>query len=476
MNLKNILGSYIKEHKKTVVIVLVATVLFGARYAYVIWRSSAPNPLDAYVGEQITFEGLITEEQDRRENSTKLTVDIGLVTEFGDDEAGSSLLPESLDESAELGKNTRVLITAERYSDWRYGDKVLISGKLQEPENFVGNTGREFDYVSYLGKDNISYQMIYPRMSLLQRGEGNPVKEVLLAIKYAFMGRIESMIPEPESGLMGGLLLGAKHGLGKDILEDFQKSGVIHIVVLSGYNIAIVAEFIMWSLSFLPRMFGLGFGAFGIILFVGMTGAGASTIRAASMALIVVLSKALGRTYEASRALYIAGFAMLMHNPKILLHDPSFQLSFMATFGLIYVSPILEKKIPFARFLPEKFKIREMVMSTVTTQVFLLPFLLYQTGMLSIVAVPVNLLILAFIPFTMLMGFITGVVGMLSTILALPFAFLAHIVLSYIINTAQFFAKLPFAVFTVMAFPFWLVAAAYVFYFYYLLRFYTNKP
>lgn len=442
--------TYIKEHRTEAIIIFIGTVIFVFRYVYVAQSSHGVDALDQQVNKVVKLQGIITDEPDGRENSTRLTVDL------------------------EKFKRARLLITAQRYSKWQYGDEISFSGKLQKPENFATDSGREFDYVAYLVKDNIAYQMISPKITLVAHGKGGFIRDKLLKIKNAFMERIELSIPEPESSLLGGLLLGSKHSLGKNLLLDFQKAGIIHIVVLSGYNIAIIATFIMWFLGFLPKRIGLVCGVIGILLFVGMTGAGASTIRAATMTLLAVFAKAIGRTYTASRALFIAAFCMLIYNPLLLLSDPSFQLSFLATFGLIYVSPIVQEKLPFAAHLPEKFKIRELVITTLTTEIFLLPFLLYQTGMLSIVALPVNLLVLSFIPFTMLMGFITGLMGFVSPILALPFAFVSHMLLAYIIYVAQFFANLPFAVIALNAFPFWVVAVTYAFYFWYLLRFHAR--
>jgi len=114
----------------------------------------------------------------------------------------------------------------------------------------------------------------------------------------------------------------------------------------------------------------------------------------------------------------VAGFFMVFHNPNILLYDPSFQLSFLATVGLIYVSPKIEH---IFRFIPKKSGMREIVGATIGTQIFILPFLVYLVGQISLVSLPVNILILPFIPITMLFGFITGMLGYVSYTLSLIF-------------------------------------------------------
>ncbi len=425
---------------KIVALICLAIATISVRYYFILRSEGLNDHLKYEVGEKLILEGIIVDEPDRRENSTRLVFGV---------------------------QKVKILLTTERYSSWEYGDRVSVEGKLERPENFEGGNGREFDYVGYLGKDGIRYQIIFPKITLLGSGHSSFIRRNLFKTKNVLVQSIDAVIPEPESALLAGILLGSKHSLGKDLLEDFRRAGIIHIVVLSGYNVTIIAEFVMRCLGFLPRLFGFWVGGFGIILFALMTGAGASTVRASIMALLGLVAQASGRTYTASRALFLAAFVMILHNPRILLSDPGFQLSFMATFGLIYASPVV-KSLPFMQKIPEKFHLRELIVSNVTTQIFLLPMLLYQTGMFSFVSLPVNFLTLVFIPFTMLVGFLAGMVGLVSTFLALPFAFLSHILLSYVIFISRFFSHLPLAVFELRVFPFWVVIAAYAVYFYIL--------
>ena len=186
--------------------------------------------LDSQIGNTIFVHGVVIEEPDLRSDHTNLTVD---VTEI-----------DTAEEKHPV--KTRVLVITDRYPSWQYGDEVSLSGKLLLPKNFENeDTGRPFDYVSYLAKDGIFYQFIRPTISRVGEGKGNVVKQKLLSLKHAFLDRISRVIPEPESSLLGGLLVGAKQSLGKDLLDDFRTAGVIHIVVLSGYNLTIVAEAMM---------------------------------------------------------------------------------------------------------------------------------------------------------------------------------------------------------------------------------------
>ena len=387
--------------------------------------------LESSVGQTVALEGVIVEEPDMREGTTRLVV-----------------------KAESKGSAARVLLTVSHEPRYHYGDRVTASWILERPRNFTDEeTLREVDYVSHLGKDDIYFEMFLPRVALLARGEGNTVIAALLAFKETFIRNIGALLPEPHASLLGGLIVGAKQSLGEKLLDDFRVVGVIHIVVLSGYNITLVARFVEWLLSRLKKHLRLTLAAVAMILFAVMVGATATVIRATVMALLVLLARGTGRIYEVTRALLLAGAVMLLHNPKILVFDASFQLSFLATVGLIYISPLIEPKL---RWITMRLNFREIAVATVATQLFVLPFLLYKTGVLSLVALPVNLLILSAIPATMLFGFLAGLVGFLGSALAAPFAFISYGLLAYELAVVDWFSKLPFAAVSTPAFSLWL--------------------
>lgn len=399
-------------------------------------RNGARSWLEPQVHQTVTLEGVVADEPDVRESVTRLVLKV--TSEFG---------------------ATKVLLTVLNEPRYGYGDRVTVEGKLERPKNFSDEqTLREVNYVSHLAKDGIYFEMFRPRVTLQKHGEGNAAVGSLFAFKGKFIARIRELVPEPHASLLGGLIVGAKQSLGKKLLDDFRTVGIIHIVVLSGYNITIVARFIEWLFSRMRRGARLALAAGAMIIFAVMVGAGATVVRATIMALLVVLAEATGRLYAVTRALLVAGVIMLLHNPQILVFDTSFQLSFLATVGLIYLSPLVEPKVTW---LTNFWKLREVVVATVATQVFVLPFLLYKTGTLSLVALPVNLLILAAIPATMLLGFLAGLVGFFSGMLAAPFAFLSYALLAYQLAVVEWFAKLPFAALSLSSFPLWLAIVWY---------------
>lgn len=370
----------------------------------------------------------------------------------------------------------KVLVTTNLYSDIKYGDQIKIDGKLEKPGIIAesdppageASSGREFDYGAYLSKDDIYYTMNFVQVNIISRDNGNKIKSGLLKIKESFVNKMKSVLVEPESSLLAGLLVSGKQALPTSVIDEFKRAGVVHIVVLSGYNIMIVAEFFKDILSFLSLRIASSVSIFGIILFVLMTGASATVVRAAIMALIAVSGKMFGRGYSVHRALLVAGFLMLLENPKILIFDPSFQLSMLATLAMIYAVPIVERYLSRGT-LVQWDKFREILSATISTQIFVLPFLLYSMGNVSIVSLFSNILILAFVPYTMLVGFIATTLAYMNSILALPFTYASHLLLSWILSVAHLFGALSWASISVSSFPAWVMLAMYVFYIWFLM-------
>jgi len=231
----------------------------------------------------------------------------------------------------------------------------------------------------------------------------------------------------------------------------------VHIVVLSGYNVMIVAEGVMRSLSFLPRRMAAAAARAAIGVFVLAAGAGIASIRAGLMAGLALVARATGRTYDVIRALLLVGVVMLMHNPLLLAYDPGFQLSFVATLGLILGAPIFARALSFVRsgFL------RELLASTLAAQVAVLPLLLYQTGLFSLVSLPANVLVLPFVPLAMALSAGAGLAGMLVPAVAPVLGIPAHLLLMLIIAIAEISAALPLSSVSVPQFPFAIVVLAY---------------
>ncbi|OHA81865.1 MAG: hypothetical protein A2675_01830 [Candidatus Yonathbacteria bacterium RIFCSPHIGHO2_01_FULL_51_10] len=403
-------------------IVFVAGAAGMLRFSFAEQRIVSPQ-LALHENARVTLEGIIDEEPDVREGRVLVRV-----------------LPDHIN-TTPLATQTHILVIAGEYPRLAYGDRVSLKGVLELPQP-IENGNRTFNYPQYLAVRGIVYQMRYPRVELMGSNEGNPIMRALFNIKESFTDRLSRAVPKPESALLSGILVGGSQSLGTTLTDALRAAGVIHIVALSGYNVTIVAESIMQMLAFLPIALARSLGVASVILFALMTGAGATIVRAAIMALIVVLARATGRPYDMARALFLAGVAMIAVNPHLLVFDLSFQLSFLATLGLIYLSPWFEKL--FSR-VTARFGLRGILSATIATQILVFPLILFAMGKMSVIGVVTNLLVLPAIPAAMLAGFLAGAGMFIHAMVALPFAFFGYVLAKYVLTVSAWFGALPFA-------------------------------
>lgn len=366
---------------------------------------------------------------------------------------------------ANCADNINIRVKTKLYPKYAFGSAVTFYGKLLKPYDFSSDDGRKFDYSGYLAKDDIFYEI---RSAIIDEakvadagGETGFVDSMTLylyKVKNRFVANLNAVLGEPHAALAAGLVVGEKSALGAQLLDQFRVVGLIHIVVLSGFNITVVGEALMKLLSRLPRVWGIFCGAIGIVLFGVMVGGGATVVRSCVMACIALLANLIRRDYNVARALAFAGLLMIIADPLILFHDPSFQLSFLATVGLVALASPIERRLSF---LPEKVGIRSTVAATFATQAFVAPYILYMMGQLSIVGVIVNIIVLPFIPLTMLSVFLAGMFGFVFMPLSVLFGWTSHILLAYELAIVRFFAGLPFAALNVKAFSMWWVVGFY---------------
>lgn len=359
--------------------------------------------------------------------------------------------------STTIPVETGVLVRAGAFPEFAYGDEVRVTGTLKLPEEIVNEDGRVFDYQMFLFTKDVTHTLSFAQIEKVGE-KGNPVFRILFNIKSAFIDSIRRVLPEPSAGLLAGILLGTDT-LPKDLKEHFRVAGLSHIVVLSGYNITVVAESVLLFAQYIVPRIAFGLSSVSVVLFVLMAGAGASAVRAGIMAQIALLGRSRGSTYDASRALLLAIVVMVLWNPSTLIYDPSFHLSVLATYGVMYGPPIILK---YLLFITERFGLREMCATTLGAQCAVLPYILYMSGDFSLFALPANFLVLAFVPLTMLLGFVTGILGFFSRFVALIPGIPAHLFLSWDVLVGEVVSALPYASLHVPHIPFLFIFMFYV--------------
>lgn len=415
-----------KEKKTRFIAFVVLFFLLG------IVRYSIAVPVDTTIYQtDNTFTATVVREPDVRIDSVKYVV--------------------AIDEGRHTGE--LVYISAELYPRYEYGDALALTCELERPEAF-----EDFRYDMYLASRGVFLTCNRPSINLVQEEKQSNLFRSLYVFKTQVAEQINQLWPEPYGSFMAGLLYGYRGGLGS-LQEQFNITGVTHIVAISGYNITIVSTILLSFLISLRvrRQRAFWIVVLGISVFVLFVGASASVVRAGIMGILVLLARQMGRLSSIGNVLVLTAVIMTVWNPYVLLWDAGFQLSFLATMGLVYIAPLIEK--PFKK-IPEAFGVRESIVATLAATIITLPLILFQFGRLSIVSPIVNVLILPFIPFIMSIGFIATLLSFVLFPIGQFVGFVAYGGMAYIVGVVRWFFSLPFAAVEV-SIPFVFVIVSY---------------
>ncbi len=307
-------------------------------------------------------------------------------------------------------------VRTDSYKQLSYGDEVLIEGAVK------GLTTT----TSYMKKDGISGTVDFPEIISIKESSGLSIKGGLFYVRDLMAQVYRKTLNQNESALMAGILLGQESAdFPADFKQAMKNSGTTHITALSGYNITILISALFFILSFVfSRKSTFLISILAIILFVVMTGAQSSVIRAALMGSLVIIAQRLSRIYSFKQAMAISAFIMLVANPMMIEFDVGFVLSFLSLAGITYLAPIVATFFMFKNEIADK--IKKLFCETFAAQLAVLPVLSVYFGGFSLAGLISNVLVLPLIPLTMFAGFIVGVAGIIWA----PLASLCSIVLS----------------------------------------------
>lgn len=286
-----------------------------------------------------------------------------------------------------------------------YGDKIVVEGivndgKLENPK-------------------------------LIKMGEG---KTFLSGIRNSIIYFYQKVLPEPEGGLIAGIVIGAKGALSSDFYNQTKIVGVAHVVVASGTNVTFVVSFLMGVLTLiLQRKKAILLCLVGIILYLFISGFDAPLIRAAIMASILFLSQETGRLVSSWRVLVVTASLMLIYNPDWLI-DIGFILSFVSTMSLM----LFEKRIRiWLSKVPEVLK--EGLSTSLAAQIGVAPILFVTFGQFNILSPVVNALVLWTVPYLMILGAIGGAIGLIFPTLGKMVLWVSYPLLWWFVHIITFF-------------------------------------
>lgn len=287
-----------------------------------------------------------------------------------------------------------------------YGVQTVAAGKLALPHSY-GNPGL-IDGSAALRREGITARMLISdgRIAFEANVERH-WQDTLAGWRESVISRMGKAMPPDNAALLVGTLFGGYSGIPRNIVESFTTTGLVHILSVSGTHIALVAGVILWLASILRMRLGAAafLAAMAIVLYALISGGTPPVIRSAVMGVIGLAAIGLGREKDAPTALMLTAFSMLIYQPEIV-YDISFQLSFGATAGLIFLYAKTFKRLDFLpRWLASPFAV------TLAAQLGVLPFIAWYFANFSLSAFIANILVVPIIEVAVVIGLFTAVLG-----------------------------------------------------------------
>lgn len=380
----------------------------------------------------VTLEGAVCREPDTRDRYVNLVVSVDWLETSGD----------------RSDAHGTVLVKAGRYPVYRFGDVIEVRGALETPPEF-----EDFSYKEYLAHQGIHSMVRWPSITLLSRGSGKSPRSRLCSFKTRLLTVLGRALPEPESSLLAGILLGMDRRLPDRVSEAFRTTGLLHIVVISGFNITMVAG---WVGRASRRLFGARSATWvalaGIGLYTLLVGADPPVVRAAIMGALTLLAYHVGRPAAALPSLATAVLVMTALEPH-QIWSVSFQLSIMSTLGLIVLVPRLElaAEACISRWVGTERAARvlalvgDTLVVTLAAQITTLPLLMHYFRQVSLISILTNLLALPVQPAIMVAGTIALLLGVIWFPLGQICSWAVWLPLTYTIRVAETLARVPWA-------------------------------
>lgn len=274
-----------------------------------------------------------------------------------------------------------------------YGDVVNVSGTVS---------------VSDYGDPRRRGQLVKPSITIISRGHGNAAVRAAYSLKNFLTMRMRSLFSEPAASLAGGILIGTRSDIPKEVLADFKSDGLMHIVAVSGANMVIIINAVTQVLFMFCRRKASIIAIVFILFFTVLVGPTGAVIRATIMASLRLVAWLIGRPQYVKRLFFLTGLSMIAYDPFGAVYDIGFQLSVAATAGLIWLATPITNRLSRV---PECIGLRENLGTTIAATLATTPVTLLYFQTFSYLAIPINLIVVPLVPWLMLGSFVSLFVG-----------------------------------------------------------------
>jgi len=354
-------------------------------FHHVDFKSRELEPRTA--DESVTIFGTIDSEPIRRERRISYVV-----------QTDSIIRDRSIEQDSRRVLVTVRLDKGETYSEeMEYGKKIKLRGSI-EPFPFQRNPG-EFDYGKYLALNDIQGVISVKGLAEVRvnvQKDDNSLKAWTYSIQRSLYHIIDSLHSPQHAGFLKGIIFGYCADIPPDVKQSFLDTGTIHILAVSGSNVAFVAFIFFSFFGFfrLPRKAVGGAAIAGLIVYMLLTGSSPSVVRATIMAIVILCGTLFEHKADIYNSISVAAMILLLWNTNTLF-DVGFQLSFSAVISIVYFCPRLESLI---KKIPERFKemksvdmILKLFAVSLAAQLGTIPFTAYYFNRVSFISLIANI-------------------------------------------------------------------------------------
>lgn len=323
--------------------------------------------------------------------------------------------------------------------NFSYGDILKISGETNLPTKAQNDKG--FDYSKYLKTEKVVAMVFCEKVEFIKKEDSIFAK--IYSVKQKCIDILESNFEKEEAELLKAILLGEKGGISDEKTEIFSKSGLAHILAISGLHVSYVVLFTEKFLNKIINNIKIRNGVLIFFLFVYMifTGGSPSVVRACIMMIMYYLSKNILRERDFYRS-FILSFAIILILNPFNIYSMSMWLSFLGSLGIVLFSDFAKKIIIRKINLKRKYqlKILETIVVSASAQVLIFPLIWKVFGNVSLTFWVSNLLVAELVAPILVLGYMSIIIFPIREILA----FVESILLKAFLKLAFISSKMPY--------------------------------
>ena len=338
-------------------------------------------------------------------------------------------------------KNKKAIIYINKKTNklFKYGDLIKIKGEYFPPQKARNYKG--FDYSEYLKTLKIYGIIEVKESNLLKENDLNFILININNLKQKMIDYTNKNMPKKTANLLLGLLIGYKDNIQEDIIKDFRTANLSHILAVSGAH----ASYIILGITYIitksktPRRLGHIITIIILLLFIIITGASYSVIRACIMAIIMISAKLLYKKESFFITICVSLLIILVQNP-FAINDIGLKLSFLGTIGIIVFNKNITNLFIKMKI---KQKIAEALSITFSAQLMIMPITLLNFNTISVTFFISNILASPLLGIIIILGFISIFVSFILNPISKILFFILNIFLELLILISGIVAKIP---------------------------------